>query len=744
MSVTRRARLRTRLPAALAAAACAALLAALPAAGPAQAAAPAHPAAATGEATAAAGADLPFVTQEAEAAEHNGTVIGPDYTQGTVASEASGRRAVRLASGQRVSFTLTAPANAVTVACNIPDGASGTLSVYVNGQKLDRPLDVTSRYSYFDAPWIAGAKTHHFFSHARLLLGRDLSAGDTVTLQADPGDTAGPYVVDTADFEQVADPAEAPAGALDVTSRGADPTGVADSTQAFTQAVAEGRGGVVWIPPGTYRLTQPVYLENVTLRGAGSWYSTVLSSRFVNQGESPGNVHLADFAVIGDVTQRVDSNPDNFVNGSLGPDSSVSGMWLQHLKVGLWLTGTNDGLRVEDNRILDMAADGLNLNGNANGIVVRNNYVRNTGDDALAMWSLPALNHDSTFEHNTVVQPNLANGIAIYGGRDITVRDNEVRDTNALGSGLAISNQAFLQPFFPLAGTITVAGNTLVRAGALNPNWNHPMSALRIDSYNHPVEAEVRISDTTILDSPWSAIQFVSGGGQGLAIGNVTIDGARIENVGTVALQAETTGRATLRNVTATGVGVAGVYNCPYPSGLGPLDLVDGGGNSGLDGQWTDCGTWPQPGEDPGEPDPGRNLAAHRPVTVSSHTDVYSGSLAVDGDAASYWESANNSFPQSLTVDLGQQFEVGRLVLRLPPSAAWQSRTQTLTIQGGATADALTELVPQRTYAFDPAAGNQVTQALPDGTQVRYLRLTFTANTGWPAAQLSELEAYLS
>ncbi len=26
----------------------------------------------------------------------------------------------------------------------------------------------------------------------------------------------------------------------------------------------------------------------------------------------------------------------------------------------------------------------------------------------------------------------------------------------------------------------------------------------------------------------------------------------------------------------------------------------------------------------------------------------------------------------------------------------------------------------------------------------RYLRLTFTANTGWPAGQLSELEAYSS
>jgi hypothetical protein len=193
----------------------------------------------------------------------------------------------------------------------------------------------------------------------------------------------------------------------------------------------------------------------------------------MDQTTSSGGVHIRDFAVIGEVTERVDSSPDNFVNGSLGPDSSVSGMWLQHLKVGLWLTGDNDNLVVENNRFLDMTADGLNLNGNARGVRVRHNFLRNQGDDALAMWSLYAPTTNSSFENNTITQPNLANGIAIYGGTDLTVRNNLVQDTNALGSGIAISNQKFLDPFHPLAGTITVDGNTLVRTGAMNPNWIH-------------------------------------------------------------------------------------------------------------------------------------------------------------------------------------------------------------------------------------------------------------------------------
>jgi hypothetical protein len=461
---------------------------------------------------AAAGATLPFTSVEAESATTSGTRIGPDHTQGTLASEASGRQAVRIGAGQRVEFTVPRAANAVNVAHSVPDGQSGTLNVYVNGTRLAKTIPVTSKYSYIDTSWIPGAKTHHFFDNARLLLGQNVQAGDKVAFES----TGTQVTLDVADFEQVAAAAGQPAGSVSVTSKGADPTGNGDSTQAFRDAISAAQGGVVWIPPGDYRLTSALSgVQNVTLQGAGSWHSIVHSSRFIDQSSSAGNVHIKDFAVIGEVTERVDSTPDNFVNGSLGARSSVSGMWLQHLKVGLWLTGDNDNLVVENSRFLDMTADGLNLNGNARGVRVRNNFLRNQGDDALAMWSLYAPDTDSSFENNTITQPNLANGIAVYGGTDIAVKNNLVSDTNALGSGIAISNQKFLDPFFPLAGTITVAGNTLVRTGAMNPNWNHPMGALRVDSYDSAVNATVNITGTTVIDSPYSAFEFVSGGGAG-------------------------------------------------------------------------------------------------------------------------------------------------------------------------------------------------------------------------------------
>ncbi|BCB76115.1 hypothetical protein GCM10022251_67900 [Phytohabitans flavus] len=142
-------------------------------------------------------------------------------------------------------------------------------------------------------------------------------------------------------------------------------------------------------------------------------------------------------------------------------------------------------------------------------------------------------------------------------------------------------------------------------------------------------------------------------------------------------------------------------------------------------------------------PQPGGNLAAGRPATASSQTQSYGPGNVVDGNAGSYWESANNAFPQWIQVDLGSALSVGRVVLKLPPPAAWATRTQTLSVQGSTNGSTFTTLVASGGRTFNPATGNLVTLTFP-AAGVRYLRVQITANTGWPAGQLSELEAYAS
>ncbi|MGC5291283.1 CARDB domain-containing protein [Micromonospora sp. DT231] len=134
------------------------------------------------------------------------------------------------------------------------------------------------------------------------------------------------------------------------------------------------------------------------------------------------------------------------------------------------------------------------------------------------------------------------------------------------------------------------------------------------------------------------------------------------------------------------------------------------------------------------------NLAQGRPTQESGHADVYDSSKVVDGNAGSYWESVNNAFPQWVQVDLGSSQSVNQVVLKLPTSG-WGTRTQTLSVRGSTNGSSFTDLVGSQTYTFNPATGNTVTINV-GATSTRYVRITITANSGWPAGQLSELEVY--
>ncbi|WP_245886540.1 discoidin domain-containing protein [Umezawaea tangerina] len=139
-----------------------------------------------------------------------------------------------------------------------------------------------------------------------------------------------------------------------------------------------------------------------------------------------------------------------------------------------------------------------------------------------------------------------------------------------------------------------------------------------------------------------------------------------------------------------------------------------------------------------GTPPPPSDLARGRGTAQSSQTQGYGSGNTVDGNQDTYWESANNAFPQWVQVDLGSAANARRAVLTLPSS--WGTRTQTLSVSGSTDGGAFTTLVSSAAYTFT-AGSNTVSITLP-GTTTRYLRVTFTANTGWPAGQLSGLQVF--
>ncbi|MYS21613.1 parallel beta-helix repeat (two copies), partial [Streptomyces sp. DvalAA-14] len=900
-------------------------------------------------ATGGSGASLPYVEVQAENSATNGTTIGPSFAAGQLADEASYRKAVTLqGSGQYVSFTTPVATNSIDFRYSIPDGAGGAvynapLSLYVNGAK-QTDFNLTNAYSWYYGSYpftnSPGSNPHHFYDEAHRLFPTTYPAGTTFKLQVDPGDSASSYTLDFADFENVGAALTQPAGSVSVTSKGADASGSADATSAFNAAIAAaGSGGTVWIPPGTYNVPGHIAVNNVTVAGAGMWYSTVTGTApgfYGNSAPSPStNVHLQNFAIFGNVQERDDSAQVNGIGGALS-NSTVSSVWIDHMKVGAWMDGPMDKLTFSGMRIRDTTADGINFHGGVTNSTVTNSDIRNTGDDGIATWADSALGADAndTISNNTVQDQILANGIAIYGGHDNTVSGNLVQDTGlAQGGGIHVGQRFTSTP----VGTTTISNNTLIRDGSLDPNWQFGVGALWFDGSQGAITGPINVSNALIEQSPYEAVQWVEGTVSGVNLSNVTIAGT-----GTFALQEQTGGAAKFTNVTATGVGAPSpVYSCEG----GNFVVTDGGGNSGITGTPV-CGPWPTPvfppypvtgvsaspgalnfgsvatgatsaaqtvtvtnptnaaasvssiaaagdfaqtntcgssiaanssctvsvtfkptatgtrsgtltvnaggltntvtlsgtGTAPGpvlnatpgglsfaatvvgstataqtvtvtnsgttsatvsnvavtgdfsqtnncstiavgascavtvsfKPTAGgarsgnltvtsnannspttvglsgsgidstTNIAAGQPASASSSSSPYVASNITDSDTSTYWESASGAFPQWAQVDLGKNFSVGKITLKLPPAAAWATRTETLSVQGSTDGSTFSTLVGSAGYTFDPSANNNTVTINFNAATERYLRVNITGNTGWPAGQLSDFAVYPS
>ncbi|CAG2170469.1 unnamed protein product, partial [Oppiella nova] len=313
------------------------------------------------------GAKVAFIEQEAEHANHNGKVIGNDRHYGNLSSEASQRRAVTLdAVGQYVEFTMPIKANSFVVRYSIPDTAGGKdkevrdapIDLYVNNAKY-ATLMFTSRYSWYYGGYpfnnIPGDHPHHFYTEVRTLFKQEYPAGTKVKLQVTSTAQSPTYTIDVADFELVGPAIPQPAGSLSVADYKADPTGKTDSTAAFQQAVNAGsqQKKPVYIPTGTYLLYDHVIVDNVQLVGAGPWYSVLTGRHPTDRSKAVGvygkyakdggskNVVLKDFAIIGDIRERVDDFQVNAIGGALS-NSVVDNLWLQHTKCGAWMDGPMD------------------------------------------------------------------------------------------------------------------------------------------------------------------------------------------------------------------------------------------------------------------------------------------------------------------------------------------------------------------------------------------------------------------
>ena len=517
----------------------------------------------SGSARAGIGADMPWTTYEAEDMKTTGTILGPKYAPFLVETESSGQKCVKLvAPGEYVEFTVQSPANAMVVRYSLPDapgggGINSSLSLYQNGH-LVKELPVTSRYSwlYGRYPFLnkpGEGKPRNFYDELRLK-NLAFARGDVIRLQK-TGNDASYCIIDLVDLENVTPPLAAPANSLSVTQFGTSGTGETDDTEALRNCIVEAvkQGRIVWVPAGVYKVTGDIIVpSNVTIQGAGMWHTTFVGddelysqpNRRVRFKLTGNNIHLADFAIIGKLNYRNDNEPNDGIVGVHSENSTISRIWVEHTKVGMWFYVCSN-LVVDSCRFRDTLADGINFCVDTRNSVVQNCTARNTGDDCFAMW--PAASDQgfvqqslspgsNLFRHCTGQLPFLANGGAIYGGANNRIEDCLFTDISP-GCGILLSTT------FPTAderreidnnfsGTTVIRNCDLIRSGGFDHDWGW-RAAFQLCLDRRSISG-VDISNVNIKDSMSDGFSIVAPGskkGQG-TLSNVRLENVNISNYG--------------------------------------------------------------------------------------------------------------------------------------------------------------------------------------------------------------------
>ncbi len=483
------------------------------------------------------GAILPWTTIYAETMDTNGRILGPAYGSFSVEIESSNQRCIKLTAGDGyASFHAPVSANAMVIRYSLPDAAEGgglnaALLISINKEE-PRRVDITSRYSWLYGHYPFNNKPQskaprNFYDEVRVPE-LDIARNDIVTVQLERGGAANHFILDLVDLEMADAPRNKPDQALSITdARFKQQLKDDDYTDVLRACIAEAavKKQIVWIPAGIYRVTGTISLPaGVRVQGAGMWHSNLVGDdalyddpqrrvRFQGTGE---DIHLSDFAIIGKLTYRNDREPNDGIVGSF-VNSTISRIWLEHVKVGMWVTNSSN-LTVEGCRFRNTIADGLNFSVGCSRCVVRNTSARGTGDDCFAMWPAtyrkqkfdPGFN---TVEHCTAELPFLAQGISIYGGTGNRVVDCLVRD---IGSGAGI----FVASRFPVSnrnvdngfkGTTVIERCILMRCGG--NDQGHWREAIQVYLHLGDIPA-LRLDRVQIVDSLSGAIGFVSVGKQ--------------------------------------------------------------------------------------------------------------------------------------------------------------------------------------------------------------------------------------
>ncbi|MGO4344288.1 discoidin domain-containing protein [Paenibacillus sp. MCAF9] len=512
----------------------------------------------------ARGASMPYNRYDTQDATQGGGATlqsAPTFDQALIASEASGQSYVSLPSnGSYLQWNVRQGEGGagVTMRFTMPDsadgmGLSGSLDVYVNGVKA-KTIPLTSYYNwqYFasdqpaDTP--SGGRPLFRFDEVHWKLDTALQPGDTIRIQKSNADNL-EYGVDFLEIEQVPAAIARPANSVSVTDFGAVANDGLDDLAAFEAAVtsAVSTGKIMYIPEGTFHLgnmwkvgSVSNMINDITIMGAGIWHTNI---QFTKPNVASGGISFRvegklDFSNIymnSKLRSRYHEGAiykgfmDNF-----GKNSKVHNVWVEHFECGFWVGDYAhtpaiyaDGLVIENSRIRNNLADGVNFAQGTSNSTVRNSSVRNNGDDGLAVWTSNVngarAGVNNTFSFNTIENNWRAAAIAFFGGGGHKATNNLIIDTVG-GSGIRM-NTVFPGYHFQNNTGILFSDTTIINSGTSKDLYNGERGAIDLEASNDSIK-NVTFTNIDIINTQRSAIQFGYGGGfENIVFNNINING---------------------------------------------------------------------------------------------------------------------------------------------------------------------------------------------------------------------------
>ena len=459
------------------------------------------------------GASVPYTRYEAEeASRSDGTTLERSDDLESTAIEASGQSYVALNDkNSSVDFTASAAANALDLRFTLPDHTSGRVDVRVNNETV-ATLDLSSEsaWQYVGGSSVydesgAGLRARFRFDEVHTLLGRQVQKGDHIQI-VKVGDDQNSYGIDFIELEQAAPAIERPEGAVSIADyNNARPgDGVADDAAlaAAMDAAANTASKTVYIPAGTWEFSGKIGISHpgLTFQGAGLWYTNIFFTSDQAKGggivfnHGASNETLTDFAMSSNLKSRFgeDAQYKGFA-GAAGENTRVANVWVEHFECGFWMGDYRehkfmtytDGMVIENSRIRNNFADGVNFVQGTKNSTVRNSSVRGNGDDSLASWASNDLRSQSdadaskfnSFIGNTIELGWRAGGIGLFGGEGHVVKDNLIVN-NFSGAGIRISTVFEGRNFTYNHAGMTITHNKLVRTGTTDDFYGKKRGAI--------------------------------------------------------------------------------------------------------------------------------------------------------------------------------------------------------------------------------------------------------------------------